>query len=115
MTQENINENKAIEINSKLSHNNRFYGFGKFWVAKISVKDGKIHREFLQRTITYKSSSKTTWYYFSVVITEDGLYEVCEENSIKKSRYMFLIRNGEIIYDENEINKVLKEMLENNK
>lgn len=87
-----------LTLTSKLSHNNSKYGYGKFWVAKITGTDPKwgLKREFVQKDTEYDNSSKTTWYHFTAYLTESGIYEFREENNYKTMHYFFeLTDSGE--------------------
>ena len=84
-------------IKSELSYNNSRYGKGKAWLAKLNGVGGKFgfDRKFLDRDIDYRSTAKTTWYSYSWVVEDEGVYELHEENSFKKERRYFIYIDGE--------------------
>lgn len=91
---------------NNLSHNNSGYGYGKFWVAKLSGKDKKwgFKREFGAKPfVDYQNNSKTTWYNFEteIEIGEGEYMEFFESNAYKSRRQYFVLKDNELV----EINK----------
>ena len=82
-------------VESELRYNNKRYGRGKAYVARLVGLDDKwgFKREFAERHTEYDSSSSTTWYKYSWEL-EDGLYEKHEQNTFKVKRTYFIIKNG---------------------
>ncbi|MGL4731545.1 MAG: hypothetical protein ACRCW0_08170 [Clostridium sp.] len=80
---------------SEISYNNRGYGGGKAYIAKITGYDKKYRfkREFVTRDTEYINSSRTTWYKYSWEINESGIYEWYESNAFKEVRIYFKYNN----------------------
>lgn len=74
-----------MELKCKLNYNNKLYGKGKAYIAKITGEDSKykLKRNFLDRETDYDKSSGTTWYKYIWSIKETGIYEFKEENAFK--------------------------------
>ncbi|MBO1687384.1 hypothetical protein HJU46_14895 [Clostridium butyricum] len=79
-------------IESKLSYNNKCYGSGKAYVAKIIGESSTygFERKFLDRSKGFNCSSSTVWYSYSWRLDESGLYEKHEENSYQTRREYFI-------------------------
>lgn len=74
-----------MELKCKLNYNNKLYGKGKAYIAKITGEDSKykLKRNFLDRETDYDKSSGTTWYKYTWSIKETAIYEFKEENAFK--------------------------------
>ncbi|MBQ3415905.1 MAG: hypothetical protein IJH39_11355 [Clostridia bacterium] len=79
-------------IESELSYNNKRYGSGKAYVAKIIGKSSTygFERKFLDRSKGFDHSSSTIWYSYEWKLEESGLYEKHEENSYQTRREYFI-------------------------
>lgn len=78
-------------LECRLNYNNKMYGKGNAYIAKIIGKDlkFKFKRQFINKDIEYSNSSSTTWYKYSWDIKETGIYEWNENNGFKRERMYF--------------------------
>ena len=79
-------------IECELKYNNKSYGKGPAYIAKIVGEDPiyKFKREFIDRDVEYRNSSSTTWYNYSWSVSENGVYEWSESNSYKSYKQYFI-------------------------
>ena len=88
-----------MRIESKFSHNNKNTGMGRAYIAKIIGLHPKykFERHFVDRSSTQQGNS-TKWYKYSWDISEQGYYELVEENNYKSRREFYKLE----IIDEEE-------------
>lgn len=99
-----------MNIRCKLYYNDKGYGKGNAYIAKIIGKDKKykFKRIFVKRDIEYNNTSSTVWYEYSWDIIEDGIYEWNEENSFKHERNYFKYTNSANKMEQLELFEVKK-------
>lgn len=104
-----------MRIRNLLTYNNKGYGKGKAYIAKITGYDEKFRfkREFVYRNIEelgsfkyWNKRLKTVWYDYSWDIKDEGIYEWVEENGFKSSKIYFVYNKEIDNYEQISINKV---------
>lgn len=82
-------------LECKLSYNDKSYGKGKAYIARILGEDPiyKLKRNFIEKDIEYINGSKTTWYKYKWSLSEKGVYEWYENNNFKVYREYFIYDN----------------------
>lgn len=95
-------------IECELKYNNKLYGKGPAYIAKIVGEDPiyKFKREFIDRDVEYRNSSSTTWYNYSWSISEDGIYEWSEKSNKKYFRYYSELDDFKIIEKEDVVEEI---------